>query len=84
MALKTSFAFLFAFLFPFVISKNCKTLDGIWYNDVGSQIYLKHSSDGKLVGKYKTAEERSNGAAGTGEVIFGKLLIIVLNFCINI
>lgn len=54
--------------------KNCETLDGKWYNQLGSEIYLKHASDSTLVGEYRTAEERFNGSAGeTHSIILGKL-----------
>lgn len=45
--------------------KNCETLDGKWYNQLGSEVYLKHGNDGKLLGEYRTAQERFNGSAGT-------------------
>ncbi|XP_048582363.1 uncharacterized protein LOC125561840 isoform X2 [Nematostella vectensis] len=56
-------AVLLAFL-PFVFSEDCKRLDGFWYNQLGSEILLKHSNDGKLVGEYRTAVERQRGSSG--------------------
>ncbi len=71
---KTPFVFLLVFLFPFATSKDCETLDGFWYNQLGSELYMKHLSDGKLVGEYRTARERADGAVGSREhsMIFGK------------
>ncbi|XP_001621695.3 uncharacterized protein LOC5500205 [Nematostella vectensis] len=64
-------AVLLAFL-PFVFSEDCKRLDGFWYNQLGSEILLKHSSDGKLVGEYRTAVERQRGSScGDHSIILG-------------
>ena len=68
-----SFAFsAFAFVW-LAAGKNCKTLDGKWYNQLGSEIFLKHENDGKLLGEYRTAAERQNGSAGkTHSIVLGK------------
>ena len=65
--------FVLAFLlhvFPWLAEcKNCETLDGKWYNQLGSEIFLQHGKDGKLLGEYRTAVERFNGSAGKGHSI---------------
>ncbi|XP_031571391.1 uncharacterized protein LOC116305592 [Actinia tenebrosa] len=38
--------------------EKCNDLDGFWYNQIGSEIFLRHSSDGKLIGEYRSAVER--------------------------
>ncbi|KAJ7340363.1 hypothetical protein OS493_003107 [Desmophyllum pertusum] len=48
----------------FATGKDCETLDGKWYNQLGSEIILKHENDGRLLGEYRTAVERHPGAAG--------------------
>lgn len=56
-----------------VDGKNCETLDGKWYNQLGSELYLKHGSDGMLLGEYRTAQERFNGSAGSSHsIVVGK------------
>lgn len=74
-ALCTMFCVLVFFVFPLVVSSDsCKTLDGTWYNQLGSEVILKHHSDGKLVGEYRTAAERHAGAAGQQHsTVLGKL-----------
>ena len=74
-ALYTMFCVLVFFAFPLVVSSDsCKTLDGTWYNQLGSEVILKHHSDGKLVGEYRTAAERHAGAAGQQHsTVLGKL-----------
>ena len=61
---------------PFILivdGKNCETLDGKWYNQLGSELYLKHESDGMLLGEYRTAQERFNGSAGSSHsIVVGK------------
>lgn len=53
--------------------KNCETLDGKWYNQLGSEIFLKHENDGRILGEYRTAVERKNGSAGeTHSILLGK------------
>ncbi|KAJ7337820.1 hypothetical protein OS493_007978 [Desmophyllum pertusum] len=49
--------------------KNCETLDGKWYNQLGSEVFLKHEKDGTLYGEYRTAVERHNGSSGIGHSI---------------
>lgn len=57
--------------------KNCETLDGKWYNQLGSEVYIEHDENGKLWGEYRTARERFNGSAGPSHsVLFGKYLYI--------
>ena len=73
-------------LFSFAISafvglaagKNCETLDGKWYNQLGSEVFLKHEKDGMLYGEYRTAVERHNGSSGIGHsIVLGKYENIV-------
>lgn len=52
-----------------VDGKNCEALDGKWYNQLGSELYLKHGRDGMLLGEYRTAQERFNGSAGSSHSI---------------
>lgn len=67
-------SWLVAFLvFSAALADKCNNIDGIWYNQLGSEISLKHSSDGKLYGIYRTAVEREKGSAGnTHSIILGK------------
>lgn len=59
--------------------KNCETLDGKWYNQLGSEVYLKHESDGRLLGEYRTAEERHSGAAGQNHsILLGKYETLIM------
>lgn len=39
-------------------------LSGLWYNEVGSEAYLKVAPDGFIKGEYRTSTELSYGAAG--------------------
>ncbi|XP_071812806.1 avidin-related protein 4/5-like [Apostichopus japonicus] len=41
-------------------------LKGFWYNQRGSEVYLKVSSEGYIKGEYRTAVEFAYGAAGNG------------------
>ncbi|KAJ8041924.1 Fibropellin-1 [Holothuria leucospilota] len=41
-------------------------LRGLWYNELGSEAYLKVAPDGFMKGEYRTAVEFSYGAAGDG------------------
>lgn len=60
-------------MFSESLTEKCKTLDGNWYNQLGSEISLTHSNDGRLYGIYKTAVERTKGTAGnTHSIILGK------------
>lgn len=53
--------------------KDCQTLDGKWYNQLGSEIFLRHENDGRLLGEYRTAVERKNGSAGeTHSILLGE------------
>ena len=49
---------------PLVMGDACNSLDGYWYNQLGSEILLRHGKDGRLTGEYRTAVERKTGAAG--------------------
>lgn len=63
----------FVIIFSKVVADKCDNLEGIWYNQLGSEISLKHSNDGRLYGIYKTAVERKKGSAGnTHSIILGK------------
>lgn len=69
------FSFAFSILAFACLSagKNCETLDGKWYNQLGSEIFLKHENDGRLLGEYRTAAEREKGSAGeTHSILLGK------------
>ena len=55
--------------------KNCEKLDGKWYNQLGSEVYLKHEDNGRLIGEYRTAVERFNGSSGkigVHSIVLGK------------
>ena len=47
-----------------VAAKDCETLDGKWYNQLGSEVFLQHGRNGRVWGEYRTAAERFNGSAG--------------------
>lgn len=49
--------------------ENCGTLQGVWYNQLGSQLILVHRSDGTLEGEYRTSVEVEIGDAGTSHSI---------------
>ncbi|CAH1779432.1 unnamed protein product [Owenia fusiformis] len=48
----------------FIKTPSVCTLDGYWYNDLGSEILLQHHNDGTITGEYRTSVERQKGAAG--------------------
>ena len=50
-------------------NSHCNTLDGVWYNQLGSEIILHHTEKGKLSGEYRSAVERLNGSAGVSHSI---------------
>ncbi|KAJ7348199.1 hypothetical protein OS493_039602, partial [Desmophyllum pertusum] len=57
--------------------KNCETLDGKWYNQLGSEVFLKQEKDGTLYGVYITAVETHNGSSGQGHsIVLGSEMII--------
>jgi hypothetical protein len=64
--------------FSKALSEKCNNLDGFWYNQLGSEIFLKHSKDGKLIGEYRTAVERTKGSAGSKphSIILGKSIYV--------
>ena len=71
-----SFAFLVIAFLWLVAGEKCKTLDGKWYNQLGSEIYLEHGKDGILYGEYRTAVERRNGSAGVSHsILLGKIFL---------
>ncbi|GAB1601759.1 uncharacterized protein LOC115218420 isoform X1 [Argonauta hians] len=39
-------------------------LDGVWYNELGSEVILKQDDSGIIKGEYRTAVEQREGAAG--------------------
>ena len=47
-----------------VSAESCESLDGTWYNLLGSELILSHGRHGQIVGEYRTAVEREIGAAG--------------------
>lgn len=49
--------------------ENCGSLQGTWYNQLGSQLILVHLSDGTLEGEYRTSVEVEIGDAGTSHSI---------------
>ena len=81
MAYSTSFRLLY-FVFSaiafvcLVDGEKCKTLEGKWYNQLGSEVYLEHDTNGTLYGEYRTAVERRNGSAGVDHsIVLGKVLL---------
>ncbi|XP_014768244.1 uncharacterized protein LOC106867775 [Octopus bimaculoides] len=42
---------------------NC-SLEGTWYNDLGSTMVVKQNEDGLLEGQFRTSVERFNGSSG--------------------
>ncbi|ELU08736.1 hypothetical protein CAPTEDRAFT_81373, partial [Capitella teleta] len=44
---------------------DCRDLSGPWYNQLGSEMILRHSVDGLLYGEYRTGVERKPESAGT-------------------
>ena len=62
--------------------KNCETLDGKWYNQLGSEVVLKHENDGTLLGEYRTAVERYDGSSGKSHsTVLGKQFTSIFRFC---
>ena len=62
-----------------VDGEKCKTLEGKWYNQLGSEVYLEHDTNGILYGEYRTAVERRNGSAGVDHsIVLGKVLVFWL------
>lgn len=41
----------------FLVGEQCQMLDGVWYNEYGSQMKLNHNEDGILFGQYTAAAE---------------------------
>ena len=74
MAIMAKILVLFTFFITsFAKEENCKNLDGYWYNQLGSEILLRHEKDGRLTGEYRTAVERKTGSAGVNHSqILGK------------
>lgn len=68
------FSLLILAILSTALTDKCNNLDGFWYNQLGSEIFLKHSNDGKLIGEYRTAVERSKGSSGskTHSILLGK------------
>ncbi|KAK2162245.1 hypothetical protein LSH36_101g02035 [Paralvinella palmiformis] len=46
--------------------RDCLTLDGAWYNELGSDMILNHTLNGELFGEYRTTVERETGSSGYG------------------
>lgn len=64
--------------------KNCETLDGKWYSQLGSEIYLRHGSDGRLQGEYRTAAEGFGGSTVENHsVVLGKYCRKYYDFCVE-
>lgn len=62
-----------------VEGEKCNTLNGKWYNQLGSEIFLEHGTDGILYGEYRTAVERRNGSAGVNHsIVLGKIFSRIL------
>ena len=56
---------------PEVKNKSC-SLNGVWYNHLGSEMILTQKDDNTIEGEYRTAVERETGAAGTSHSkVFG-------------
>ena len=64
-----SFAFLTLALAWLSAGKDCKTLDGKWYNQLGDEISLKHGDNGTLLGEYRTKYAGEPHSAVLGEYI---------------
>jgi len=59
-------------------------LDGLWYNEHGSELYLQQSSDGKLTGEYRTAVEVECGSAGKNySVVNGSIVGRLFSFHVH-
>lgn len=41
--------------------ENCESIEGTWYNELGSQMEIFHNQNGTLTGQYWTAVERNDG-----------------------
>lgn len=65
-----SFAFLTLALAWYAAGKDCKTLDGKWYNQLGDEISLKHGDNGTLLGEYRTKYAGETHSAVLGEYIY--------------
>ena len=66
------------FLTSFANGENCKNLDGYWYNQLGSEMLLRHGKDGRLTGEYRTAVETKPGSAGASySQILGKKCVFL-------
>ena len=65
-----SFAFLTLALAWLAAGKDCKTLDGKWYNQLGDEISLKHGDNGTLLGEYRTKYAGEPHSAVLGEYIY--------------
>ena len=65
-----SFAFLILVLTWLADGKDCKTLDGKWYNQLGDEISLKHGDNGTLLGEYRTKHTGEPHSAVLGEYIY--------------
>ena len=49
-------------------------MNGAWYNELGSEMIVTHTENGEFTGEYRTAVERSPGAAGDSHsLVKGKL-----------
>jgi len=53
-----------------IVDKAACTLDGYWYNELGSEMLISSFANNYITGEYRTAVERCKGAAGTS---FSKL-----------
>ena len=60
--------------------KNCETLNGTWYNQRGDELYLERKSDGRLVGEYRTEEQRQNRSAVAHSAALGEYVRFFFDF----
>ncbi|CAI9732303.1 Hypothetical predicted protein [Octopus vulgaris] len=44
-------------------------LNGTWYNELGSSMFIRQTENGLLEGQYNTAVELNNGTSGGGQCI---------------
>lgn len=47
----------------FMLGEQCRVLDGLWYNEYGSELILNYGKDGTLFGKYTTTADELGDAS---------------------
>lgn len=66
-----SFPFLTLALAWHAAGKDCETLDGKWYNQLGDEISLKHGDNGTLLGEFRTKYAGEPHSAVLGYAPYG-------------